>query len=143
MEQEKKQSKIITTKVKMTQLWQDDVVVPVTVLKVTEGDLEGVSLGDKVKVSGKSKGRGFQGTVKRHGFHGGPASHGQKDRLRAPGSIGATGPARVIPGKKMAGHMGTHRVTVKNMKVVKKEDSLLFVKGAVPGANGMRVEVFV
>jgi len=141
--EEKKNNIVRTKKIGMTQIWQDDKVVPVTVLEVTEGDAESLEEGSRVKISGHSKGRGFQGVVKRHGFHGGPASHGQKDRLRAPGSIGATDPARVIPGKKMAGHMGTHRVTVKNMKVIKKEERNIFVKGAVPGANGMDVEVYI
>jgi len=109
-------------KLHMTQVWKDDKVEPVTVLKVdppaggkSAEVLKDLKEGDRVRVSGKSKGKGFQGVVKRHGFHGGPASHGQKDRLRAPGSIGATAPQRVIPGKKMAGHMGNVRITVKRV----------------------------
>ena len=99
--------------------------------------------GDKVKVSGLSKGRGFQGGVKRHGFHGGPKTHGQKDRLRAPGSIGATAPQRVMPGRKMAGHMGQERKAVKNLEVVgvNKENNILMVKGAVPGMKGTLLEI--
>jgi large subunit ribosomal protein L3 len=99
--------------------------------------------GDKVKVSGLNKGRGFQGVVKRHGFGGGPKTHGQKNRWRAPGSIGATAPQRVMPGKKMAGRMGQERTTVKNLKVVgiDKEKNILMVKGAVPGMNGTLLEI--
>lgn len=99
--------------------------------------------GDKVKVSGLNKGRGFQGVVKRHGFSGGPKTHGQKDRLRAPGSIGATAPQRVMPGRKMAGRMGQERTTVKNLEIagVDKENNILMVKGAVPGARGTLLEI--
>jgi large subunit ribosomal protein L3 len=99
--------------------------------------------GDKVKVSGLNKGRGFQGGVKRHGFAGGPKTHGQKNRHRAPGSIGATAPQRVLPGLRMAGHMGTERVTVKNLKVVSidKENNILALKGAVPGMKGVLLEI--
>jgi large subunit ribosomal protein L3 len=99
--------------------------------------------GDKVKVSGLNRGRGFQGVVKRHGFGGGPKTHGQKNRWRAPGSIGATAPQRVMPGKKMAGRMGQERTTVKNLKVVgiDKEKNILMVKGAVPGMNGTILEI--
>jgi large subunit ribosomal protein L3 len=95
--------------------------------------------GDLVNVTGLSKGRGFAGVVKRHHFSGGPKTHGQTDRHRAPGSIGATTwPGRVLKGKRMAGHMGNERVTVRNLEVVQTdpERNLLLVKGAVPGANG-------
>ena len=94
--------------------------------------------GDRVAVTGLSKGRGFAGGVKRHGFHGGPKTHGQSDRHRAPGSIGAgSTPGRVLKGLKMAGHMGDARITVKNLEVVRtdSDQNLLFVKGAVPGAR--------
>lgn len=99
--------------------------------------------GDAVIVSAVSKGKGFQGVVKRHGFAGGRASHGQKHSLREPGSIGATGPARVFKGTKMAGRMGGERVTVKNLTVlqVNPEENLLLIKGAVPGRRGTLVEV--
>lgn len=99
--------------------------------------------GDKVKVSGLSKGRGFQGTVKRHGFHGGPKTHGQKDRLRAPGSIGATAPQRVMPGRKMAGRMGQERTTMKNSEIaeIDKKNNILMLKGAVPGMKGTILEI--
>ena len=95
--------------------------------------------GDLVNVVGISKGRGFAGVVKRHHFSGGPKTHGQTDRHRAPGSIGATTwPGRVLKGKRMAGHMGNRRVTARKLKVVRAdpERNLLLVKGAVPGANG-------
>ena len=99
--------------------------------------------GDKVEVRGYSKGKGFQGMVRRWGFHGGPGSHGDKDQLRMPGSIGATDPARVFKGKKMAGRMGGARITVKNLEVleVKPEKNLLLVKGAVPGARNSFLEI--
>ncbi len=95
--------------------------------------------GDLVNVIGVSKGRGFAGVVKRHHFSGGPKTHGQTDRHRAPGSIGATTfPGRVLKGKRMAGHMGNGRITARNLEVVQAdpERNLLLVKGAVPGASG-------
>jgi large subunit ribosomal protein L3 len=97
------------------------------------------SQGDRVKVTGTSKGRGFAGVIKRWGFHGGPQTHGQSDRLRAPGSIGqGTDPGRVHKGKKMPGHFGIDKVTVKNLTVFKvdKEKNQLYLTGAVPGARG-------
>lgn len=102
------------------------------------------SVGDAVKVTGTSKGRGFQGGVKRYGFAGGPKTHGQSDRHRAPGSIGAgTTPGRVYKGKRMAGHMGNQQVSVRNLEVVgvDKKNGLLTLKGAVPGAFGSLVMV--
>jgi len=100
--------------------------------------------GDLVDVVGVSKGRGFAGTVKRHHFAGGPKTHGQSDRHRAPGSIGAgTDPGRVLKGQKMAGHMGAQRVTVKHIKVVQADPdrNLLLVEGAVPGARNGLLEI--
>ncbi len=102
-------------------------------------DVSIMAPGDLLKVSGRSKGRGFAGVVKRHHFAGGPKTHGQSDRHRAPGSVGAgTFPGRVLKGKHMAGHMGDDRVTALNLKVlsVDAERNLLLVRGAVPGANG-------
>lgn len=97
--------------------------------------------GELVKVTGISKGKGFQGTVKRHGFGGGPKTHGQSDRLRAPGSIGQSSyPSRVFKGIKMPGRMGNERITVSNLRVVRVdvENNILMVNGAVPGAkNGL------
>jgi large subunit ribosomal protein L3 len=101
--------------------------------------------GEFVSVSGLTKGKGFQGVVKRHGFAGvGKATHGQHNRLRAPGSIGAAStPARVFKGMRMAGQMGNTRVTIENLEVVKvlAEDGVLVVKGAVPGHRGSTVIV--
>ncbi len=99
--------------------------------------------GEKVSVSAQSTGRGFQGVVKRHGFKGGPASHGHRDVLRKPGSIGSRFPQRVLKGKRMAGRMGHDRVTVKNLEIVRVDaaTNILAVKGAVPGRKGSWVEV--
>jgi large subunit ribosomal protein L3 len=100
--------------------------------------------GEVVNVTSRSKGRGFQGTVRRHGFAGGPKTHGQKDRHRAPGSIGGTTfPGRVMKGKKMAGHMGNRQVTVRGLKVerVDTDRNLLLIRGAVPGARNQLLSV--
>ena len=100
--------------------------------------VDSFSAGELVDVTGTSKGRGFQGGVKRHGFRGGPKTHGQSDRLRAPGSIGASAtPGRVLKGMKMAGHMGHARTTVRNLTVIRvdTERNLLLVQGSVPGPN--------
>lgn len=102
-------------------------------------------VGELVKVSGKSKGKGFQGVMKRHNFGGvGGTTHGQSDRLRAPGSIGASSyPSRVFKGQRMAGRKGFENVTVRNLQVVKiiPEDNLIMVKGAVPGSINSIVEL--
>lgn len=99
--------------------------------------------GDTVHVRGIMKGRGFQGGVHRYNFSGGPKTHGQKNRHRAPGSIGSTAPQRVWPGRRMAGHMGTTTVTVKNLKVVAvdADKKTMMVKGSVPGNTGSLVEI--
>lgn len=101
--------------------------------------------GETIKVAGISKGKGFQGVVKRHGFHGGPASHGQKHTLRSSGSIGSAFPERVWKGKKMGGRMGSDRVTVKGLKIarVDEENNLLAIRGAVPGRKGTLLEIVV
>lgn len=93
--------------------------------------------GDKVKVTGLAKGKGFQGVVKRHHFSGSPKTHGNKDQLRMPGSIGPTEPKHVFKGTRMAGRMGGQRVTVKYLEVVAVDEAkhLLYVKGAVPGGR--------
>lgn len=94
-------------------------------------------VGDIVSVTGISKGKGFAGTVKRHNFKGGPKTHGQSDRHRAPGSIGAgSSPGRVWKGTKMSGHMGSERVTQKGLRIVKVDakDNILEVQGSVPGS---------
>jgi len=103
--------------------------------------VEQFEAGDRVKVTGNSKGRGFQGVVKRHGFAGRPASHGHS-MSRTPGSMGpGTDPSRVIKGKKLPGRMGGTRTSIKNLKVVRVdgERNLLFVKGGVPGARNAYV----
>ncbi len=99
--------------------------------------------GDKIQVSGTSKGKGFQGVVKRHGFAGGPRTHGQKHSEREPGSIGGGLRTHVPKGMRMAGRMGSDRITQKNLKVVlvDLENNLLLVKGAVPGVRGSLVEI--
>ncbi len=99
--------------------------------------------GDKVTVSGISKGKGFQGVVKRHNFAGGPRTHGQKHSEREPGSIGATGPQRVFKGTRMGGRMGSDRTTVKGLKIIAidKENGILFISGAIPGRRGTLLEV--
>ncbi len=107
--------------------------------------LENLTLGEKVTIAGISKGKGFQGVVKRHGFHGGRRSHGQKHSEREPGSIGGAGRAggRVAKGMKMGGRMGGDRITVKGLKVlaIDTANNLLLVKGAVPGRRGTVVEI--
>jgi len=110
------------------------------------GDVISVSVfkaGDKVNISGVSKGKGFQGSVKRWGFHGRNTTHGAKHEEREVGSIGATFPQRVIKGHKMPGRMGFERVTVKNLEIIKVEEgqNLLAVKGAIPGRIGALLEI--
>jgi large subunit ribosomal protein L3 len=101
--------------------------------------------GDVVEVTATSKGKGFQGVVKRHGFHGGPRSHGQKNKERAPGSIGGGGRAggRVAKGIRMAGRMGGDRITVKNLRVLQVDTATntLIISGAIPGIPGALVEI--
>ena len=102
------------------------------------------SKGDVVSVAGTSKGRGFQGVVKRHHFGGGFRTHGQSDRERAPGSIGSSSyPSRVFKGMKMAGRMGGGRITVKNLRVLQiiPESNLMLISGSVPGHNNSFVEI--
>ncbi|MFH1632335.1 MAG: 50S ribosomal protein L3 [bacterium] len=99
--------------------------------------------GETVNVIGTSKGKGFQGVVKRHGFHGSPASHGHKDQLRMPGSIGSGGPQRVFKGTRMGGRMGGDQVTVKNLEIIQvdKANNVIAVKGAIPGSRGSFVSI--
>lgn len=106
-------------------------------------DAEVFSPGEKVTVSSVSKGKGFQGVVKRHGFSGGPRTHGQKHSEREPGSIGATGPQRVFKGTRMAGRMGGKRVTIKNLNVVHVDvdGGIILLSGAVPGRRGTLLEI--
>ena len=117
------------------------------VSKFEVGQSLGVDLfeeGEILDVIGKSKGRGFAGVMKRWGFHGGPRTHGQSDRARAPGSIGGgTTPGKVYKGMKMAGHMGNRRITAKGMEIVKidPDRNLLIVKGGIPGSNNSLVQI--
>lgn len=113
---------------------------------INRGDLvtlETFAVGDEIEVTGISKGKGFAGVVKRHHFGGGPASHGHKDNLRAPGSIGAGGVQRVFKGMRMGGRMGGDQVTVKNLEVVEihPETNEIYIKGAVPGGRNSLIVV--
>ena len=119
---------------------------PIDSSSVKEGDIIDVSSfvpGDKLQVSSVSKGKGFQGVVKRHGFGGGPRSHGQKHSEREPGSIGGGLRTHVPKGMRMAGRMGSDRITYKNLKVVMvdKENNTMLIKGALPGRRGSLVEI--
>lgn len=99
--------------------------------------------GEKVNITGFSKGRGFAGSIKRHNFSGGPKTHGQKDYYRSTGSIGATDAARVFKGKKMPGRMGNQKVKIKNIEIVKidTDRNLILLKGSIPGPNNSLVAV--
>jgi len=148
--------KLIAKKVNMTQIFSETgevfpvtLVMPVEVKKgqTLDTDSQGLTLksGDIVTVSGKSKGKGFQGVVKRHKFKGGSRSHGQKHSEREAGSIGGGGRAggRVVKGMRMAGRMGNERITVKNLKIIKilPETHEIFIRGAIPGRRGSMVEI--
>lgn len=106
-------------------------------------DLDSFEEGQFVRTTSVSKGKGFQGVVKRHGFAGGPRTHGQKHNERSPGSIGAGGVQLVRKGKKMAGRTGSDQVTLREVKVIKidKETGLIYVRGAIPGRRGTLVEI--
>ncbi len=124
--------------------------VPQYISEFRIDDVEGLNIGDEIDLSkfelgkglditGITKGKGFQGVVRKFGFAGGPKTHGQSDRWRAPGSIGSgTTPGRVYKGKKMPGRMGNERMTVENLKLIEvdTDNHLLLVKGAVPGKRG-------
>lgn len=135
--------KIIGKKIGQTRIFdQEGKQIPVTRIRLE--DQAELAIGDKVKVTGISKGKGFAGVVKRWKFAGGPRTHGQSDRERAPGSIGqTTTPGRVYKGKKMAGRMGGKRITIKGLKVVeiKPEENILVVKGLVPGNKGGMLKI--
>jgi large subunit ribosomal protein L3 len=99
--------------------------------------------GDTVSLTGVSKGKGFAGVVKRHGFKGGPRTRGQSDRLRAPGSIGAgADPGRVFKGTRMGGRMGSENITIKGKKIVDIKENYILISGPVPGSNGDLVSIF-
>lgn len=142
-------------KVNMTQIFDESgEVFPVTLvvvekLKDKAGEAEPQEIffksGDIVTVSGTSKGKGFQGVVKRHKFSGGRRSHGQKHSEREAGSVGGGGRAggRIVKGMRMAGRMGGERVTTKNLKIIKvlPETNEIFIRGAVPGRRGSQIEI--
>ncbi|MEK7203561.1 MAG: 50S ribosomal protein L3 [Patescibacteria group bacterium] len=137
-------AEVIGKKLGMSQLFKEDGrVIPVTLIEADSLENLEIKEGDKVKVSGISKGKGFQGVVKRHGFSGLPASHGHKGMERAPGSIGQRFPQHTLKGIRMAGHMGVNKVTVRNLEVVKidKELGFIAVKGAVPGRRGTVLKI--
>lgn len=116
--------------------------LPENQTSISVGDV--FTAGDKVKVTGTSKGKGFSGVVKRHGFKGGPKTHGQSNRQRHPGSIGSTTtPGRVLRGKRMAGHMGNVKSTIKNLSVfaISPEENLIKIKGLIPGPKGSLVKI--
>ncbi len=138
-------AKLTGKKMKMTQLFKDGKMFGVTPVQFDEKtDLSVLKDGMRIQISGTSKGRGFAGVVKRWNFRGGPKTHGQKNRHRAPGSIGNTTPQRVIPGRHMAGRMGMDRVTYRGMLVasVDMDKRVAMINGAVPGTIGRKVEFF-
>ena len=117
-----------------------------TLAEVKVGDkvtADAFAPGDDIVITGTSKGKGFQGVVKRHGFHGGSRTHGQKHSEREPGSIGATGPQKVLKGTRMAGRMGGDTVTIKGLKIlaVDATNNLILVSGAIPGRRGTLIEI--
>ena len=132
---------IIATKKNMTQIFEEGQVVPVTLVALaSETDLKA---GEKIKVTGTTKGKGFQGVVKRWGFKGGTKTHGNKHSLRAPGSIGSAFPQKVFKGKKMGGQMGGKRKTILNLEIIKvsKKNKELAIKGAIPGKIGGSLQI--
>jgi len=143
---------LIGKKQNMSQVFDEQgIVYPVTIVKVEPAEealrrLADFAEGDAVTVSGTSKGRGFQGVVKRHGFHGGSRTHGQKHSEREPGAIGGGGGragGRVAKGIRMAGRQGNDRVTIKNLKVIKvdAEGGQIMISGAIPGRRGSKIEI--
>ncbi|MCL4382801.1 MAG: 50S ribosomal protein L3 [Patescibacteria group bacterium] len=140
-------TKIIGRKLTQTQNFTEDGKrIPVTLIAVDNQEKldEILQIGDKVKVTGLSKGKGFAGVVKRWRFAGGPRTHGQSDRERAPGSIGqTTTPGRVYKGKRMAGRMGKDRITVRGLKIVAidNEQKILTIKGLIPGNKKGKVTI--
>jgi len=138
--------KFVGTKMKMTSVFKDGRQYGVTPIKLSEKtEIEGLESGIRVMLSGTSKGHGFTGGVKRWNFRGGPATHGQKNRHRAPGSIGNTAAQRVLPGRHMAGRMGNERITYRNMLIldIDAEKKIVLINGSAPGIIGKKVEFFV
>jgi large subunit ribosomal protein L3 len=137
---------IIGQKIKMDQIFTETTVIPVTWVSVDlPEDAAEISVGGLVKIIGVSKGKGFQGVVKRYNFKGGPATHGQKNRHRARGSSGPTAPQRVIPGMRMAGRMGGDKKTLKRLKVIEwsAENKMMALKGSIPGRRGSRIKIYI
>lgn len=137
-------TKLIGKKLRMTQVYENEKITPVTEVSFDiKTDLSKLEPGKLLKVVGITKSKGFQGVVKRHNFKGAPKSHGTKDQLRTPGSIGATTPSRVIKGHKMPGRMGGNRKTVKGLKLIKVDNDKkeILIKGALPGNNKGKVEI--
>ncbi|MEK7505106.1 MAG: 50S ribosomal protein L3 [Patescibacteria group bacterium] len=140
---------VLVTKQGMTQVFTDSgEVIPATVVlpvvtKEGEELFGGLVVGDRVKVSGVTKGKGFQGVVKRHGFKGGSRTHGQKHSEREPGSIGGGLRTRIPKNMRMAGRMGGNRVTVANLSIValNETEKSLLISGAVPGRRGTKLEI--
>lgn len=104
--------------------------------------LDQFEVGDKTTVTGTGKGKGFAGTIKRHGFRRGPESHGGNN-VREPGSIGAQQPQRVVPGRRMAGHMGTRTVTTKNLNIISIDKDIMLIKGSIPGPSKSILRIVV
>lgn len=130
----------------MTQVYNSKgMLVPITLLLLAGDEDITFEEGAKLVVSGISKGKGFQGAVKRHGFKGAPKTHGHKHDLRRVGSIGSGFPERVWKGRRMPGHMGSQGVTIKNLEIVRidKEHNIIGLKGAIPGAVGSMVKIRV
>ena len=129
----KKNNILIKSALKEFRVSEDIVSLLKIGLKVTTNIF---NIGDVVSVSGKSKGKGFAGVMKRHGFGGGRRSHGKNSVMRKPGAVGASAdPARVWPGKAMAGRMGGENVTIRNLSILKIEENRLFINGAIPGSS--------
>lgn len=134
---------LLGKKVTQTQMFlENGERVPVTVVDISGNPIDTLAPGDIVQVRGISKGKGFAGVVKRHHFKGGPRTHGQSDRERAPGSIGqTTTPGRVYKGKRMAGRMGGNNVTIKNLVVLDVIRDTITIKGLVPGPRNNRLVI--
>ncbi|TSD01242.1 MAG: large subunit ribosomal protein L3 [Parcubacteria group bacterium Athens0714_25] len=132
-----------TEKTQNKSLFREIRIIDSEVKKDDKISVEVFEIGDNVNVCGTTKGKGFQGVMKRHGFHGSPATHGHRHDHRAPGSIGSAFPQHVIKGKKMAGRMGGNTFTVKNLEVVfiDKDKNIIGLRGAVPGVQGRIVEI--
>jgi large subunit ribosomal protein L3 len=138
--------KFTGTKMKMTSVFKDGRQYGVTPIKLSEAsELGDLKAGARVMISGTSKGHGFTGGVKRWNFKGGPATHGQKNRHRAPGSIGNTTPQRVLPGRHMAGRMGNERITYRNILIldIDADKKVVMFNGSFPGTIGRKVEFFI